>query len=55
MFFAFSVLLVTIFLFNLEVVISAVIEKDLVIPLFCEMTVFINLSLNEIALISQNI
>ena len=48
MLFAFPVLFASVFLLNLEIIIRAVIIKDLIIPLPQEMAVLIDLCLNKV-------
>ena len=53
--FMLSVFFAAVFLFNLEIIIGAVIIKDLIISLTHEMAVFINFSLDQITLCTKNI
>lgn len=54
-FFAFSVFFTAIFLFNLKVVIRAVIIEDFIISFSKEMAVFVDFCLNEVAFRTKDI
>lgn len=54
-FFAFSILFNSIFLFDLKVIIGTVTIKDLVIPFSKKVAVFVNVSLNKVTFAAKNI
>ena len=54
-FFAFSILFNSIFLFDLKVIIGTVTIKDLIIPFFKKVAVFVNVSLNKVTFAAKNI
>ena len=54
MLFAFAIFLISIFLFNLKVIVGTVVIEDMVISLREEVTVFINLRLDQVPFLCQD-
>ena len=54
MFFAFAILFITVFLFNLEIVVCTVVIKNLIVSVPQKKTVLVNFSLDKIALFCKD-
>lgn len=54
MFFAFTIFLIAVFLFDLKVVVGTVVVQDFVIPFAEEIAVFVGLRLYEVTFLSKD-